>query len=687
VKIGLARGRATTSLLDPRWAAAGERDCTVAGFGGGVLVLAPLDGEDRGRSAAYLVDRRARVSTIAGVDSMVSHPSSRQAVLAGPSGIVVVSPEGLETVSSAGVEEATFADGRGRFLVRIKPTAWAVVAPGYDGSALRRVEVPAGAVDVAPVLDIGRMTGELAWIKADGTVGWSKDARTTRVTNSQGESVWHPYRTTLLPLAYEDFVAVFGNTATVVRPPTGSVVVDAPPEEWPGPGYPKWSQRTVRQRLGMPQRAGASPVVAQCAARGAVLIATDLPEGGSLLIDGAATAEQLGSHGQFSADCDAVDAGASLSAVPRLSSERIPIRANLVADSVAVSRSGSQLAVVRVGLPIEVLSTAPADELPRPWEITSTYRKSAVTAFGEHELFGEGAQLIITDRNGGVRRVDVGEEGSLVAARPDGEGGVWESWGPAPPRRFVGQQPGTDVAPACASGTIRYAPEPGFQGSREAAEAQVPVVERPDGSRVDCRTGAAARLAASTAILSYDVGRERGRIVSRSDGRVAVTTWRRGGERVESTPGPPAAGDADLSLDDSGQVALTHAADRPELVVHRREGGAWRRTLTVVSGIGDPAAVGLVDNGTLIAVVAPKGGLEIYDAVSGRRLIHDPQLTTGGIEKVTGFSAVRVGEDLYLYLQYLQAGGSETASAVIQIPVGVGALTRQLCGVYAATGC
>jgi hypothetical protein len=246
------------------------------------------------------------------------------------------------------------------------------------------------------------------------------------------------------------------------------------------------------------------------------------------------------------------------------------------------------------------------------------------------------------------------------------------------------------VSPACVRGTIRYVPEPGFQGSREAAEAQVPVVERPDGARVDCRTGAAAKLNRSTAILSYDVGHERGRIVSRSDEGVVVTTWRRGRGRVESTLGPPA-GDAELSLDDGGRVALTHAAGSPELVVHRREGGAWRRTLTVVSGIGDPAAAGLVDDGTLIAVVAPKGGLELYDGVSGRRLIHDPHLTTGGLGKVTGFSAARAGDDLYLYLQYLETASemasSETRSAIIQIPVGIGALTRQLCDLYAASGC
>jgi hypothetical protein len=690
VKISLAGGTATTSLLAPRWTAEGKRNCRVTGFGGGVVALAPLPRAAPGKSTAYYVDRRAKVSTIDGIDSMASHPSWRQALLAGPSGLVVASPEGLESVSSGGVEEATFADGRGQFLVRIKPTAWAVVAPRAGGWSLRRVAVPAGAVDVAPELDIGKMTGELAWIRADGTVGWSRDARTTRVTNAEGEPVWTPYRTTLVPLAFEDFVAVLGNTATVVRPPTGSYVADAPPDEWPGPGNLEWSQKTVKQRLGVPQRAGASPVVAQCPARDSVLIATDLPEGGSLLVDGAATAEQFGSPGQFSDDCDAVDAGASLSAVPNLNPERIPIRANLVADSVAVSPTGSQLAVVRAGVPIEVLSTVPADDLPRPWEITSTYRQGAVTAFGEHTLFGQGTQLIITDRNGGVRRIETGQEGGLVAARPDGEGGVWQPWDPASPRRFVGLQPPTDVAPACASDTIRYIPEPGFQGPREAAEAQIPVVERPDGSRVDCRTGAAAKLEASTAILSYDVGRERGRIVSRSDGRVVITSWRRGGERVESMPGPPA-GDAELSLDDSGRVALTYAAGRPELVVHRREGGAWRRTLTVVSGIGDPAAAGLVDDGTLIAAVAPTGGLELYDAASGRRLIHDPHLTIGGLEKVTGFSAARVGDDLFLYLQYLQTtsetASSETGSAVIQIPVGIGALTRQLCDLYAASGC
>jgi hypothetical protein len=132
----------------------------------------------------------------------------------------------------------------------------------------------------------------------------------------RGESVWRHYRTTLVPLGDNDFVAVLGNTATVVRPPTGEVVGDAPPDDWPGPGYPKWSQKTVEQRLATPQHSGDSAVVAQCEARHSVLIATDLPEGGSLLIDGDATAVQFGSHGQFSADCDAVDAGASLSAIP-----------------------------------------------------------------------------------------------------------------------------------------------------------------------------------------------------------------------------------------------------------------------------------------------------------------------------------------------------------------------------------
>ena len=55
---------------------------------------------------------------------------------------------------------------------------------------MRDLVVPAGAVDVAPVLDIGRMTGELAWIAEDGTVGWSGDQARTVVQNTHGQPVW-----------------------------------------------------------------------------------------------------------------------------------------------------------------------------------------------------------------------------------------------------------------------------------------------------------------------------------------------------------------------------------------------------------------------------------------------------------------------------------------------------------------
>ena len=181
------------------------------------------------------------------------------------------------------------------------------------------------------------------------------------MTNSEGESVWTPYRTTLVPLASEDFVAVVGNTATVVRPPTGRGVGDAPPDEWPGSATSSGPRR--RSSSGWASPSGCQPGRGPVPGLESVLLATDLPEGGSLLVDGAATAEQFGSHGQFSDDCDAVDAGASLSAVPtelrahpdpRQPGGRLHRRLT----------PGSQLAVVRAGVPIEVLSTAPADELP-----------------------------------------------------------------------------------------------------------------------------------------------------------------------------------------------------------------------------------------------------------------------------------------------------------------------------------
>jgi hypothetical protein len=72
--------------------------------------------------------------------------------------------------------------------------------------------------DVAPLLEYGRFTGDLAWITDDGTVGWSRHDQRTRVPNVAGGSIRQRYATRLEPMESQAFVAVNENAATVLHP-------------------------------------------------------------------------------------------------------------------------------------------------------------------------------------------------------------------------------------------------------------------------------------------------------------------------------------------------------------------------------------------------------------------------------------------------------------------------------------
>lgn len=544
--------------------------------------------------------------------------------------------------------------------------------------------MPPTAVAVAPVLDYGDVSRDLAWMTRDGIVGWTRDSRRTRVFNTQGEPVWTAYDAALEPLAYESLVATYRNTAVVVHPPTGEMPPDVPPDDLPTNWATEWTQFTVDERMGVPEDGNSDPVRATCPGRTAVLLRTDVPQGGTMVVDGDGTAQRLTGDGMFTHACAVLDAGPSLRMVSTDStSEAVELRSTLVYDTLAVSRPGDRVAVVKAGFPIEILSTAPADELPSPWDVTTAgYGTSgAVVALGEREVFMRPEGLVIATASGHTDRTKLPELSDLAAARPDGTGAAVVEH---PSRRLL-LVSGDTVTPStreCWGETVRYLPARDFADSYSAAEAQLPVASTGHGRSIDCRTGREISLNRGVEVLSYDVGQDAGRIVARSGEDVSVTTWVRGDRTsLRTTSGPAVPDDNNVSFDPTGQHALTYAPGRRDLILYRREGDKWRTALNVVTSLPDVVAAEVVDDGTLVLAVSTTGAFELFDTETGRQLAADPGLVLpAGRTTVSGMSARRVRDNLHVSLL---ATDRPDAVATIRIPIGIPTLARQLCTIYA----
>lgn len=622
-------------------------------------------------AAAHVVDQRGRATSVDGITSVAANPSAGPVLLAGAAGLIVFSGGQQTKVAADPGATAVFADFEGSFLVKWSLHDWGVLPRGGE---LRRHQVPAIATDVAPLLHNDRLTGDLGWIADDGTIGWTRDERRLKMENAKGESVWKPYRPRLEPLSSANFVAVYRNTAAVVRPPTGSIPGDRPLDGLPPDWRTVWTQQIVPHGLGMPSVSAAEPVVATCPSRQALLLRANLAEDGSLLVDGAAEAVQIRGSGHFTADCGVAGAGRTLTMIHSLG-PNVPVtmRTSLVADSVAVAPAGDQIALVKAGFPVEVLLTAPAESLPKPWDVTTTSEGGVVTALGERELIAITNQLRIVDASGVRTRVAIPEFADVIAARPDGTGGALAE---VRTKRVLLVDAESATPVDCPS--VTYVPGEDFATSILAAEAQIPA--KP--GYVDCRDGKQLALDPQLRILAYDIGASRGRIVARSGDRVSATTWRRGDAGSLSTVELPEVGAQDeVSFSPAADVALVYAPGAHHVTVHRRDGGTWNRTLNLATGLPGIVSAQFVDEGSFVLAIAARGEFELFDVATGRLVASD---TSTSLEGIVGFSARRAGDDLFVGLRKQE---ELAAVARIKIPIGVGALTRQLCGLYPAGDC
>jgi hypothetical protein len=362
----------------------------------------------------------------------------------------------------------------------------------------------------------------------------------------------------------------------------------------------------------------------------------------------------------------------------------VPVRTTLVADKVAVSPVGEQVAVLKAGFPIEVLSTVPEESLPRPWDVTFA-DGGAVTALGERELFAEPTELVIADGSGVVGRVAIPESAHLIAAKPDGTGGVVADNTTNRRLHLVDGQSIVTPAEACADKAVTYLPGADFDRSYAAALAQIPVARTADAKFVDCRDGHEIPWDSTREVLGYDIGRTTGRIVARSGNRVTVTRWTQGDESslstVDGPPLPPGKGTA--TFDPTGQLGVTFSVGGRGLTLHSRSGGTWTTAASLPIRLSDVVDAQVVDGGSLVVAVSSTGGFEMFDVATGRLVASAPVLARQ-LEAVSGFTARRVGDKLVMGLR---GPDSPESSTTIQIPVGIPALKRQLCSLYPAGEC
>ena len=117
------------------------------------------------------------------------------------------------------------------------------------------------------------------------------------------------------------------------------------------------------------------------------------------------------------------------------------------------------------------------------------------------------------------------------------------------------------------------------------------------------------------------------------------------------------------------------------MTVHRRDGGTWDRTLNLATGLPGIVSAQFVDEGSFVLAIAARGELEQFDVATRRLVASDTPTSREGI---VGVSARRAGDDLFVGLRKQE---ELAAVARIKIPIGVGALTRQLCGLYPAGDC
>ena len=622
------------------------------------------------QAAAYLPTQDdAAVTEGAGTTAA----GSDAAIVSGEAGSWVMAPEGVQQVSGRPAMGTGWGDGAGRIFVRTADHRWAM-ASRDDGWLLRRVRTAAGAVDAAPLVDIGTMTGQVAWVTDAGVVGWTGDATGVQLGDPNTFSGELPWRTRLVSLDESNLLAVWGNTATLLSVPSDDAALDGWTVLDNG-----WSALMLPNGQGEPASQDEDPVWPGCSQ--AAQVALRDPQGGDsgVLVDARGEQTRFNHPIGFGPACLVVEADQGLQLVGVQTPERrVTLRPEYTGQAVVLNATSERAVLLARGAPTEVVAVDDATT-SGPWGLSDLPGPNSLAALGERRVVIQWSfapdgrdRLLLVDADGAKEAADdLPTSSDLVAVRPDGLGAVTAVTGD-PSRILVDDRGSSRLGSSCDGLPVRYLPGPDFATSVADAELQIPAAQV-DGAWVDCRAN--PQPVTQSAVASYGIGATRGLIVVAGGKGVEVVSWARGDDRPEVVPAPPVTDPRLLAVDPDARTAAT-VDDRRTVRVWSRTGDGWRTIRTLGSTISAPSDIDLVDDDTLVMVSTADGSFELIDTASGRRVV-SAQAASGTSGPVTGIQTTVRDGVLYAYQHY---DGEAGATFVLDIPIGVDVLRGLLAG-------
>jgi hypothetical protein len=662
--------------------------CSTGGTSGGAVAL--LGAADHMSADGFYINTRGETVRVPGAESVANDPGSRVAVMAGTKGAFQVGPTTRATALTHRPTRVTFGNSKGEFLLRKSRSEWSIVRQTRGRPEVSQLRVPPTAVDVAPLLDLGMMTGQLGWIDASGKVGWTGNGQTAQLEDGQGESTWEPYRSRIVPLDDKDFVAVYRSTAYVLRPPTGQTIFgDAATDQQPRGPLKEWSVTLVRDSIGSAPNREADPVLSTCPGPlKSVLLHGHFSDKGALLVKADPQPQRIYGAARLLSNCSVEVRTDSLSIIKEeLSGAQTVLLKPFTADSIAYSPDAARVAVTKAGQPILVLSTAEDDAIPNAWDFArgSPGAHGALAALGTREVIADSRDATSTDivfaGDGQERRVKVNDLAAINTVRPDGLGAVISF--PGSERREYIQADDRRARIAHCAGKLAFRPGAEYQQTVAAAEAQIPVgTSSSTDIPVNCTSGSTNDFA-PVDLISYDVAANSGRIMTWEGDRLKITIWSRSDAAQPVTwTGPNSAirhTGSQVSLSTDNQRLLVRNGQN--VLLYTRKEAQWVPSGAITLSGRDIAATNLVDDGTLVMAMNTNGAFEIYDAMTGRFLAAQLKGESTG---VVGFDSVRIEDNLLIYFRTSE---NLTDTDTITIPITVMGLRRQLCEIFRASIC
>jgi hypothetical protein len=648
-------------------------DCRLVQLDGGAVVGSATG--PAGPASAYLPRQDATVP-IDGAGAVARGTDT--ALVSGPAGTWLVSPSGVRQLSSTPAVGTGWGDSFRNFFLQTAPDTWTFAFP-TDGWQLHTAVQAGDAVEAAPIVD-SSMTGQAAWVTADGHVRWTGDDSSVQLADDTSEAGQPAWRTRLFSLTNGELLAVWRYGTTYLLPPGATGVGD----DWTALDN-GWKYRSFAEN-GLPDTDQEDPAYPGCSPGGQV--ALRYAPGGGVLVDDAGDTTSFRDFVGFGPDCTVIDAGSGLRLLGSVGAPELAILPEYTGQQVDVSTySVNQLyraVLVAPGAATAVVQLNDA-AVPGPWGVSRS-GGGALSGLGERRVV---VQALVS---GATRLVFVGPDGvsvpagdlppgsTLVAVRPDGLGAV--TGVDTGERTLVDEKEAVPLA--CTGQPVAYLPAPDFETSVEAAEAMVPAAYL-EGSWSHCRASDPTPVTQQS-VASYDVGATRGLIVADADdGHLEVVSWSRSDDGPSVVAAPPGSDAAHLGLTPDGRQAVT-VDDRRTVRVWARTSSGWRVTGSLASSLPAVVGIDLVDDASLVLLVGPDGTFELLDAATGRRLVGSHTATAAGFDE-GDITAVRTTvRDGVLYV-YEHRDDSPSDSQVLDVPISIPVLRSLLCAVYAAPSC